>query len=63
MYPHAKGGTDRGMWITLFTPSYSYQQWDVDKFIRYCQSVMLDGKDDGVAVKDPNFNVLPNLSS
>ena len=79
MYPHAKGGSDRGMWITysypqdkLFIPtppivinSGMWITWNlyVNKVIWLCQSVMLDGKDDGVAVKDPTHNILPSLSS
>ena len=61
VYPHAKGGSDRGMWITLFTPPLLCGY--VDKFIWYCRYDMLDGRDDGFAVYDPNFNILPSLSS
>lgn len=44
-------------------PSYSYQQWDVDKLVWLCHYDRFDGKDDGVAVKDPNINFLLSFSS
>ena len=55
--PMPKGG----VLITFYLLTYSPPL--VDNLIRYCQSVMLVGRDDGSDVYDPKFNVLPNLSS
>ena len=63
MYPHAKGGLYGGMWITLLPHPSCVDMWItwnlyVNKVVWYCQSVMLDGRDDGIAVKVPIPNVL-----